>query len=134
MSVELDSVVSQQVLIQRLRTRLNEVLIGKSDKIELVLACLLAQGHLLLDDMPGTGKTTLAKAVAQSFGARFARIQCTPDLLPTDVTGFNMFNQKSRNSSFDLGRSSPIFSWPMNSIAPLRARKALCSKPWPNGR
>ena len=107
MSVETPTSVAHALLIDRLRARLNEVLIGKSDKIELVLACLLAQGHLLLDDLPGTGKTTLAKAVASSFGAKFARIQCTPDLLPTDVTGFNLFNQKSREFEF---RPGPVFS------------------------
>ncbi len=90
-----------------LRERLNRVLLGKRDKIELVLACLLAQGHLLLDDLPGLGKTTLAKAVAQSFGAKFARVQCTPDLLPTDITGFNLFNQKTREFEFHAG---PVFS------------------------
>ena len=106
MSVE-SPVSASNVLLDRLRGRLNEVLIGKSDKIEMVLACLLAQGHLLLDDLPGTGKTTLAKAVASSFGAKFARIQCTPDLLPTDVTGFNLFNQKTREFEF---RPGPVFS------------------------
>ena len=93
--------------IELLRERLNRVLLGKRDKIELVLACLLAQGHLLLDDLPGLGKTTLAKAVAQSFGAKFARVQCTPDLLPTDITGFNLFNQKTREFEFHQG---PVFS------------------------
>ncbi len=107
MTVQVSSMPCQSALIERLRTRLNEVLIGKSEKIELVLACLLAQGHLLLDDLPGTGKTTLAKAIAQSFGAKFSRIQCTPDLLPSDVTGFNMFNQKSREFEF---RPGPVFS------------------------
>ena len=106
MSVE-SPVATSNVLLDRLRARLSGVLIGKSDKIELVLACLLAQGHLLLDDLPGTGKTTLAKAVACSFGAKFARIQCTPDLLPTDVTGFNLFNQKTREFEF---RPGPVFS------------------------
>lgn len=107
MTVETQVTPTHHAMLDRLRERLNEVLIGKSDKIELVLACLLAQGHLLLDDLPGTGKTTLAKAVAQSFGAKFARIQCTPDLLPTDVTGFNLFNQKSREFEF---RPGPVFS------------------------
>ncbi|MCC6511516.1 MAG: MoxR family ATPase [Pirellulaceae bacterium] len=93
--------------LERLRGRLNQVLIGKSQKIEMVLACLLAQGHLLLDDLPGTGKTTLAKAVAQLFGAKFSRVQCTPDLLPTDVTGFNLFNQKTREFEF---RPGPVFA------------------------
>ncbi len=90
-----------------MRDRLNQVLIGKRDKVEMVLACLLAQGHLLLDDLPGTGKTTLAKAIAELFGARFARVQCTPDLLPTDITGFNLFNQKTREFEF---RAGPVFS------------------------
>jgi MoxR-like ATPase len=90
-----------------LRARLNNVLLGKADKIELVLACLLARGHLLLDDLPGLGKTTLAKAIAESFGGRFARVQCTPDLLPADITGFNLFNQKTREFEFHSG---PVFS------------------------
>lgn len=90
-----------------LRERLNRVLLGKQERIELVLACLLAQGHLLLDDLPGLGKTTLAKAIADCFGVKFARIQCTPDLLPTDVTGFNLFNQKTREFEFHSG---PVFA------------------------
>lgn len=93
--------------ISLLRQQLNQALLGKSDRIELVIACLLAGGHLLLDDLPGLGKTTLAKAVAECFGAKFARIQCTPDLLPTDVTGFNLFNQKTREFEFHAG---PVFS------------------------
>ncbi len=107
MTLQSEVAAKPSMLIEQLRERLNEALIGKEDKIELVLACLLSQGHLLLDDLPGTGKTTLAKAIAHSFGARFARIQCTPDLLPTDVTGFNMFNQKSREFEF---RPGPVFS------------------------
>lgn len=98
---------SADATLELLRERLNRVLLGKREKIELVLACLLAQGHLLLDDLPGLGKTTLAKAVAQSFGAKFARVQCTPDLLPTDITGFNLFNQKTREFEFHPG---PVFS------------------------
>lgn len=93
--------------VTALRERLNAVLLGKSDRIELVLACLLAGGHLLLDDLPGLGKTTLAKAIAACFGARFSRIQCTPDLLPADVTGFSLFNQKTREFEFHQG---PVFA------------------------
>lgn len=93
--------------ISVLRNRLNQVLLGKADRIELVVACLLAGGHLLLDDLPGLGKTTLAKAIADCFGAKFSRIQCTPDLLPTDVTGFNLFNQKTREFEFHPG---PVFA------------------------
>ena len=93
-------------VVSVLRQQLNDALLGKQDRIELVIACLLAGGHLLLDDLPGLGKTTLAKAIAASFQAKFGRIQCTPDLLPTDITGFNLFNQKSREFEFHPG---PVF-------------------------
>lgn len=96
-----------QSTIDALRGALNQALIGKDEIIEMVLACLLARGHLLFDDLPGLGKTTLAKAVAHAVGGQFARVQCTPDLLPTDITGFNMFDQKNREFDFHRG---PVFS------------------------
>lgn len=95
------------MLIDALRAALNQALQGKSNVVEMVLACLLARGHLLFDDLPGLGKTTLAKALAHAVGGRFARIQCTPDLLPSDITGFNIFNQKTREFEF---REGPVFS------------------------
>jgi len=91
----------------QLRQVLNTALIGKADVVELVLTCLLARGHLLFDDLPGLGKTTLAKAVARAVGGTLARVQCTPDLLPGDITGFNVFNQKTRDFEF---REGPVFS------------------------
>jgi MoxR-like ATPase len=96
-----------QPAIDALRAALNAALLGKEQVVELVLACLLARGHLLFDDLPGLGKTTLAKALAHAVGGRFARVQCTPDLLPTDITGFNIFNQQSREFEFLTG---PVFS------------------------
>ncbi|MDB5341635.1 MAG: ruvB 1 [Schlesneria sp.] len=93
--------------IERVRDRLNAVLRGKADVVHFVLACLLARGHLLLEDRPGLGKTTLAKALADALGGRFARVQCTPDLLPSDITGFSIFNQKTHEFEF---RPGPVFS------------------------
>jgi MoxR-like ATPase len=93
--------------IDGLRAALNRALRGKATVVEQVLACLLARGHLLLEDLPGLGKTTLAKAVAAAIGGRFARVQCTPDLLPGDITGFSIFNQKTREFEFLPG---PVFS------------------------
>ena len=103
-TVELPTVTQS---LDGLRRHLNGVLLGKKDAIELVIACLLSHGHLLLDDLPGTGKTTLAKAIASCLGGKLARVQCTPDLLPSDVTGFNLFNQKTREFEFHSG---PVFS------------------------
>lgn len=103
------SVISNSHLeqIDQFRQNLNSTLIGKKQVVENVLACVLAQGHLLFDDLPGLGKTTLAKAIAQSIGGVFSRVQCTPDLLPSDITGFSLLNQKTREFEF---RKGPVFS------------------------
>uniref|UniRef100_A0A7C4QU16 MoxR family ATPase n=1 Tax=Schlesneria paludicola TaxID=360056 RepID=A0A7C4QU16_9PLAN len=93
--------------VMRLRNHLNTVLRGKAAVMEQVLVCLFARGHLLLEDQPGLGKTTLAKGLAAAIGGRFARVQCTPDLLPSDITGFNVLNQKSLEFEF---REGPVFS------------------------
>ncbi len=90
-----------------LRASLGAALQGKANVLELVMACLLARGHLLLEDLPGLGKTTLAKGMAVALGGTFARLQCTPDLLPGDVTGFSIFNQKTREFEFQAG---PVFA------------------------
>ena len=83
-----------------------KVIIGKRAAIELVVVALLCEGHVLLEDVPGSGKTMLARSVAVSLGSSFKRIQCTPDLMPNDVTGVSIFNQK--NSEFEF-RPGPIF-------------------------
>jgi MoxR-like ATPase len=84
-----------------------KVIIGKRDVIEHTVICLLCQGHLLIEDVPGVGKTMLAKSLARSVGCTFKRIQFTPDLLPSDVTGVSVFNEKTREFEY---RAGPILS------------------------
>ena len=94
-------------LVEEITKSIQKVIVGKSDTIELLIISMICRGHILLEDVPGIGKTTLAKSLAQSLGSSFSRIQCTPDLMPNDVLGFNFFNQK--NSSFEF-RPGPIFN------------------------
>ena len=92
---------------QLVRQNVAQVIIGKDAVVELLLVALLCDGHVLLEDVPGIGKTTLAKALARSIDCTFSRIQFTPDLLPGDVTGINYFNQKQQEFEF---RRGPVFS------------------------
>ena len=87
----------------RLRENIQKVIIGKDDVIDLTLIAMLCEGHLLLEDVPGTGKTILAKTIAASLGCTFRRVQFTPDLLPSDVTGIYYFNQRSAEFEFRPG-------------------------------
>lgn len=93
--------------LEALSQQLNRALLGKQEVIQMVIACLLARGHLLFEDLPGLGKTTLAKSLARSIGGKFSRVQCTPDLLPNDISGFNIFNQKNQEFEFHPG---PVFA------------------------
>lgn len=96
-----------QALAARLLANLERVLRGKHEALELVLCCVAAGGHVLLEDVPGTGKTTLAKALALSMGGTFKRVQFTPDLLPTDILGSSIFNPQEGTFRF---RAGPIFA------------------------
>jgi MoxR-like ATPase len=94
-------------LFGTLAANVERVIRGKREKVELALVCLLSEGHLLLEDVPGVGKTTLARTMAASVDARWTRIQFTPDLLPSDVTGVSIFNQSNSQFEFHPG---PIFA------------------------
>lgn len=94
-------------ITENIKNNIEKVIIGKSEVIDLILTSLLANGHILLEDVPGTGKTVLAKSLAKSLAADFNRIQFTPDLLPSDITGLNYYNQKQGEFTF---RSGPVFT------------------------
>ncbi|MEW6713129.1 MAG: AAA family ATPase, partial [Candidatus Riflebacteria bacterium] len=94
-------------LLNELKQRISQVIIGKTDQIEKTLACLLADGHLLLEDLPGVGKTTLASALALAIGGTFSRIQFTADLLPSDILGTRIYRRQTEEFEFVKG---PIFA------------------------
>ena len=92
---------------QRVKANIGRVIVGKEDVIDLVMVALLADGHILIEDVPGIGKTTLAKSIARSIGCEFKRIQFTPDVMPSDITGINFYNQKQGEFEF---RAGPIIA------------------------
>ena len=96
-----------QTVAERIVQSVGQVIFGKRNEIRLTVLGLLSQGHILLEDIPGVGKTMMAKALAKSLGVRFNRIQFTPDMLPSDVTGVSIFNQETRQFEF---RAGPIFA------------------------
>ena len=93
--------------LQSLKENLSKVLVGKPKVIEMVAVALLCQGHVLIEDVPGLGKTMLVKALARSLGCKFSRIQFTPDLLPSDVVGITVYNQKTMEFQY---RPGPIMA------------------------
>src|SRR5262249_14142317 len=101
------ALVPTAAAIERLRANIASVLLGKPEAIQIVLVCLLAEGHLLIEDVPGIGKTLLAKALANSLGCTFHRIQFTPDLLPSDLIGTSVFHQNTGEFVFKPG---PLFA------------------------
>jgi MoxR-like ATPase len=96
-----------QQFVQTVIGNVERVIVGKREAIELVMVALLCEGHVLIEDVPGTGKTMLARTVATSLGLSFKRLQCTPDLLPNDITGMSVFNQRSGEFEF---RPGPAFA------------------------
>ncbi|MBI5653383.1 MAG: MoxR family ATPase [Chloroflexi bacterium] len=97
------SITDIQSTARLIRDNVGKIIVGKSNVIDLALVALLCEGHILFEDVPGIGKTTLAKALARSLGCAFRRIQFTPDLLPSDVTGLSVFNQKTQEFEYRAG-------------------------------
>jgi len=102
-----DEFSAVQALTERVVQNVERVVVGKRREVELILLALLCRGHVLIEDVPGVGKTVIAKAIARSIGTSFKRIQFTPDLLPSDVTGVSIFNQQTREFEF---RAGPIIA------------------------
>src|SRR5690606_34207045 len=101
------SVEIVQQVAERIAHSVSQVIVGKRNEVRLTVLGLLSQGHILIEDIPGVGKTMMAKALARSIGCTFSRIQFTPDMLPSDVTGVSLFNQKTREFEF---RAGPIMA------------------------
>ena len=100
------AIANAQALAEQIVRNVERVIVGKRSVIELLMVALLCEGHVLLEDVPGTGKTMLARSIAISMGGTFKRLQCTPDLLPNDVTGVSIFNLQTSQFEF---RPGPIF-------------------------
>ncbi len=101
------NVTDMKKLADNIRTNISKVIIGKEDVIDLVMVALFCQGHVLLEDVPGLGKTVLAKTLSRTINCEFKRIQFTPDLLPSDLTGLSIYNQKENDFFF---REGPLFT------------------------
>lgn len=93
-------------LVKKIKTNIANVIVGKSETVDLLMVAMLCEGHVLIEDVPGVGKTMLARSLAITVGGSFKRLQCTPDLLPNDITGVSIFNQAENEFEF---RPGPLF-------------------------
>lgn len=119
--------------VELLQSTIERVIRGKPEVVRLALVTLLAGGHLLIEDVPGVGKTTLAQALARSLDCTFQRIQFTSDLLPSDVIGLSIYNQHDSLFSGSRVRYSRMSCWLTRSIAPLQRPSQRSLRPWPKG-
>jgi len=117
-----------KTIVEKIKNNIANVIVGKDSAVELLIVALLSEGHVLIEDVPGVGKTMLARSLAISLGGKFKRLQCTPDLLPNDITGVSIFNQGSQNFEF---RPGPLFVnvlWQMKSTVPHPGLNLPCWK------
>ncbi len=117
---------------EKLVANVGKAVLGKEHVIRLTFTAMMAEGHVLFEDAPGTGKTSLARALAATVQGSHNRIQFTPDLLPSDVTGVTIYDQKTQKFEFHKGRCSTTSSWLTKSTVLLLRRSPRCWKSWRN--
>lgn len=123
-----------KTLSDNIKNNINKIIIGKNSTIDLILTCILAKGNILLEDTPGTGKTMMAKSLAKSLDINFNRIQFTPDLLPADVIGLSIFNQKDDRFMMQLSLGYPSYDEELQILDrflnnnPIETINPVCSK------
>lgn len=111
-----------------------KVINGKDREIIITMLALLANGNILIEDIPGVGKTTMALAFSKALGLKYGRIQFTPDTLPSDITGFSSFNKESRKMHFNKGAIFCNLFWQMSLTVLQAVLKRLCLKQWKKGK
>lgn len=131
---QIDEIRQLQEAVRVVRQSVGKVIVGKEEVVELLMVALLCEGHVLFEDVPGIGKTMLAKSLARSLGCSFQRIQFTPDLLPSDITGITYYNQKRASSSFDPAPCSLKSCSRMRLTARRRVHSPRCWRQWKSAR
>lgn len=122
------------MMVSSLKQNIARAVVGKDDVVELMLTALLCEGHVLIEDVPGVGKTTLASALARSLSCSFKRIQFTPDITPSDITGFTMPSLSGEMQYHPGCNHESDCAGPTKSTAPLRKRSPRCWRLWKSGR
>ncbi len=123
-----------QGVAEQIINNVGKVIIGKRNEIRSTVIGLLCDGHILIEDVPGVGKTMLARALSRSIGCTFSRIQFTPDMLPSDVTGVSVYNQKTMEFEFRPARLFPRSCWPTRSTGPRPRLRPRSWKRWKSTR
>jgi MoxR-like ATPase len=123
-----------QNVVNRVTENVRQVIVGKDEEVRLTLLAMLCEGHILIEDVPGVGKTVLAKSLARSVGCKFQRIQFTPDMLPSDVTGVSVFNQGTREFEFRPGPIHAQIVLSMRSTGPRPRPNPPCWRRWRSAR